>query len=167
MKTFIMVAAMCIAFTCSTAQAGGSAYTVRATDLKEKPFTDAKTLTTLPGKSKVEVLQRRGSWNQIRVGGKNGWVKMLSLRQGGTFQSGGGDTGVQSLFNVVSTGRSGSMTTTGVRGLSEEKLHNPQPNPRAFEELHGYAVDKETAQRFAAAVNLKAEKVDYLPAPAK
>lgn len=165
MKISRLVTAMCIALACSAAQAG-NAYTVRPTDLKEKPFTDAKTLATLPGSSKVEVVQRRGSWNQIKAGDKTGWVKMLSLRLGGSFQA-GGDTGVRSLFNVASTGRSGSMMTTGVRGLSEEKLHNPQPNPQAFAELHGYAVDKASAQRFAAAGSLKAAKVGYLPAPAK
>lgn len=166
MKISRLVVAVCIAFACSAAQAG-NAYTVRPTDLKEKPFTDAKTLATLPGSSKVEVVQRRGSWNQIKADGKTGWVKMLSLRLGGSVHVGGGDTGVRSLFNVASTGRSGSTMTTGVRGLSEEKLHNPQPNPQALEELHGYAVDKSSAQRFAAAGNLKAAKVDYLPAPAK
>ncbi len=57
--------------------------------------------------------------------------------------------------------------TTGVRGLSEEKLHNPKPNPQELEEMHKLAVSKDEARRFAQTGKLVAGKLDYLPAPAK
>jgi len=71
------------------------------------------------------------------------------------------------LFNVASTGSSGSTTTTGVRGLSEEKLRNPQPNPQALQQLGDLAVSKAEAQQFAKSGRLSAAQMDYLPAPAK
>ncbi len=155
-----------LALACGLAQAGDTAYTVRPTPLKEKPYTDAKTLDNLAQNAKVEVVGRRGSWNKVKVGDKTGWVKMLSLRLGEGSQK-TGDTGFRTLFNVASTGGSGSTTTTGVRGLSEEKLHKPQPNPQAVEDMHKLAVSKQEAQRFAAAGKLVAGQMDYLPAPGK
>lgn len=140
-------------------------YTVRPTDVKAKPYTDAQTLQSLPANARVDILGRRGGWNHIKVGTHTGWVKMLSLRLGET-PSGGGDNGFRTLFNVAATG-GGSSTTTGVRGLSEEKLNNPHPNPQELEKLHRLEVSKSEAQRFAQAGHLKPEQMDYLPAPAK
>ncbi len=155
-----------LALTCGLALAGDTAYTVRPTELKEKPYTDSKTLNNLAQNTKVEIVGRRGSWNRIKIGETTGWVKMLSLRLGAATQK-TGDTGFKTLFNVASTGGSGSTMTTGVRGLSEEKLHNPQPNPQALEEMHKLAVGKDEAQQFAKSGRLVAAKMDYLPAPAK
>jgi hypothetical protein len=152
---------------CLAAFADETAYTVRATELKARPYTDAATLATLPQQSQVEIVTRHGSWNEVKAGGKTGWVKMLSLRLGSSAQHKTGDTGFRALFNVASTGSSGSTMTTGVRGLSEENLRNPHPNPHDLQELHGFEVSKAQAQQFARAGNLTAEKMDFLPAPAK
>lgn len=165
MKSLRWIVALLFAAACGLAQAQ-TAYTVRTTDLKAKPYTDADTLATLPQQSAVEIIGRRGSWNQVKAGNATGWVKLLSLRvAGGQRQS--GDSGFKSLFSMASTGSSGSTMTTGVRGLSEEKLHNPHPNPQALQELKGQAVGKAEAQQFAASGKLAAVRVDYLPAPAK
>jgi len=40
-----------------------------------QPFSDADTLSSLPEKSKVEVLERKSGWMQIKAGGTKGWVK--------------------------------------------------------------------------------------------
>jgi hypothetical protein len=165
MKLSGLMLAAGLALACGLAQAGETAYTVRPTALKEKPYSDAKTLDNLGQNAKVEIVGRRGSWNKIKVNDTTGWVKMLSLRLGDAAQK-TGDTGFKTLFNVASTGGSGSTMTTGVRGLSEEKLHNPQPNPQAVEAMHRLAVSKEEAQQFAQAGKLAAGKMDYLPAPA-
>jgi len=146
------------------AQAAETAYTVRATDLKAKPFTDAATLSTLPERSQVEVVGRQSSWMHIRTDSASGWVKMLSLR----FSSDGdskrsGDTGLGALFNVAATGKSGSTVTTGVRGLSEENLKNAQPDPEALKALQGYTASTSTAASFAKAGKLEKKNMDYLP----
>ncbi len=166
MKLQRLMFAAALALACGLAQAGDTAYTVRPTALKAKPYTDAQTLNNLAQNTRVEVVARRGSWSKIKVDDATGWVKMLSLRLGEATQK-AGDTGFKTLFNVASTGGSGSTMTTGVRGLNEEKLHNPQPNPQELEEMHKLAVSKEEAQQFAKAGKLVPQRMDYLPAPAK
>ncbi len=160
MKIFI---ALCLLLgTVTSAWAGGVAYTIRDTELKAKPFSDAETLASLPSQSKVEVLQRQASWTQVKSGSAKGWVKMLSLQLESNAQNKQGDNGLRTLFNVASTGRSGSTVTTGVRGLSEEQLKNAEPNPQALRAAKRYAVNSEEAQRFAAQGKLQAQSIDYL-----
>lgn len=154
----------CLILLCGAARAAETAYTVRTTEVKAKPYSDAATLITLPQQSKVEVLARKAGWMQIKAGGKNGWVKMLSLKLG-EMQAKSGDSGLRSLFNVAAKGSSGGTVTTGVRGLSEEDLKNARPNPQALQTMQGYAENKSDAQKFARSGNLKAQNLDYLPAP--
>ena len=145
-----------------TVWAAGGAYTIRPTELKAKPYTDAETLTTLPPRTQVEVLTRQAGWTQVRSTSFSGWVKMLSLQLESSAQSKRGDNGLRSLFNVASTGRSGSTVTTGIRGLSEEQLKNTKPDPQALQAAKRYAVSREAAQRYAAEGKLHAQSVDYL-----
>lgn len=152
---------------CSFAAHADEARTVRATDVKSKPFADAATLASLPQGSSVEVLARQSGWMQIKHDGGTGWVKMLNLRFGNTAaQKKSGDSGLGKLFNVAATGGSGSTVSTGVRGLSEENLKNPHPNPQAFAELQQYAASAAAAQEFGSLGKLEAQQLDYLPDPA-
>ena len=146
----------------ASALAAEDAYTIRATELKIKPYSDAQTLATLPARSKVAVLQRRASWTQIKSGETTGWVKMLSLQLARGAAQHRSDSGLRSLFNVARTGGSGATVTTGVRGLSEEQLTHAQPNPEALDALERYASDRRAAERFAAQGKLQAQRVDYL-----
>ena len=156
--------AFCLAFTAFTAYAGEAAYTVRPTEVKAKPFSDAETLARLPEKAPVEVLTRKSSWMQIKRDGTTGWVKMLNLRLGDAAAKKSGDSGLGALFNVAATGGSGSTVSTGVRGLSEEKLKNPQPNPQELRELKRYATSKQDARNFGSSGKLSTHQIDYLPA---
>lgn len=158
----------CLGWSMFSAHAGETAYTVRSTDIKAKPFTDAATLASLPVNSRVEVLTRKSGWMQVKNGGATGWVRMLNLRFGdAAAQRKSGDSGLGALFNVAATGGSGSTVSTGVRGLSEEKLKNPSPNPRALAELRRYAVNEKEALTFGKSGKLATPRVGYLPAPAK
>jgi len=159
MKRWMMGLALLLS---AAAQAGEEAYTLRPTELKAKPYSDAQTLLTLPERSTVEVLQRRASWTEVKSGKTTGWVKMLSLQLARGATQRRADDGLRSLFNVAKTGRSAATVTTGVRGLSEESLKNANPNPQEREKAEGYAVDKEEARRFAREGGLKAQRVDYL-----
>lgn len=157
------IVALCLLLGLSpTLWAGEQAYTIRPTELKSKPYSDAQTLTTLPPRSQVEVLARQSSWTQVKSPSFKGWVKMLSLRLDSSGQSKRGDNGLMALFNVASTGRSSSTVTTGIRGLSEEQLKNTKPNPAALQAGKRYAVSRQEAQRFAAEGKLQAQSVGYL-----
>jgi hypothetical protein len=138
------------------------AYTVRSTEIKQKPFSDAATVATLNEKVSVNILSRQGGWVRITSESGNGWVKMLSLRSDNTAAK-QGDSGLQSLLNVGRSGSSGITVATGVRGLSEEDLKNAHPNPRELEKLQNYAVNKAKAEKFARDAKMKTRKLDYLP----
>lgn len=138
------------------------AYTVRSTEIKQQPFSDAPTVATLGEKTQVNILSRQGGWMNISSERGSGWVRLLSLRSSSTATK-KGDSGLISLLNVGRTGSSGVTVATGVRGLSEEDLKNAQPNPRELEKLRRYAVDKPQAQNFARGAKLQTQQMDYLP----
>lgn len=146
------------------ASAESVAYTVRPTDIKQQPYSDAASIATLPEKSSVNVLVRKGGWVQISSAKGKGWVKMLNLRSSPTATR-TGDNGLQSLLNIGRSGSSGLTVATGVRGLSEEDLQSAQPNPAALGKLQGYAVDRRQAERFGSSSKLKSQTLDYVPAP--
>jgi len=143
--------------------AAQAAYAVRSTEIKLRPFSDAKTVANLDEKAKVNILLRQGGWVKINSKNGNGWVRMLSVRSESAARK-RGDTGLISLLNVGRSGSSGITTTTGIRGLSEEDLKNAQPNPVEFEKLEKYAVNKASAEKFARDAELKSQQFDYLPA---
>ena len=155
----------CLLLWSAAAFGGEMAYTIRTTELKTRPYSDAETVATLAEKKPVEVVARNSGWMQIKADGASGWVKMLSLRFGDGAQKKGGDSGLGALFNVAQTGGSGSTVSTGVRGLSEEKLKNPQPDPQALEQLQRYSTSEREAQDFARNGKLSAQEIDYIPAP--
>jgi hypothetical protein len=144
------------------ADAGQVAYTVRSTEIKQRPFSDAATVATLAEKAGVNILARQGGWVRINSDQGNGWVRMFSLRSDSAVKK-PGDSGLQSLLNVARSGSSGITVATGVRGLTEEDLKNAQPNPGEFAKLQSFAVNKPKAEKFAHDAKLNSRQLDYLP----
>ena len=142
-------------------------YTVRSTELKDAPFSDAKTLGTLPEKTKVEIIARQGAWLQVKDQ-QQGWVRLLSLRTG-EGRATGGDSGLKSLLNLGlgRSGNTGVTVATGVRGLSEADLKNARPNPQELEKLRQLTIPPAEAQKFAANAKLTAQQINYLPEPVR
>ena len=139
--------------------------TVRQTEVKKEPFSDAATVGTLAEKAQVKLLKREGGWMQIESAAASGWVRMLSIRTNAGAEQTGGDAGVKSLFNVARTGSSGTAVATGVRGLSKEEIQNARPNPVELQKLGTFAAARTDAEQFAAGnPQLKAQTIDYLPA---
>ena len=141
------------------------AFAVRATEVKDQPFSDAKTLSKLLENSKIEVLARKGSWMQITAPGINGWVKMLSLR----FESRGPATvndnsSLKSVYNLATTGSSGSTVTTATRSLDEKKFTKTSANAQAFANMSTFTVSKVDAQKFAKLEKLNEQSLAYVSA---
>jgi hypothetical protein len=146
------------------AHAAETGYTLRATEVKDKPFTDAATVATLPEKTVVEIVTRQGGWMQVKSrDAKAGWVRLLSVRLGSPDakpQSGG------NLLSALGVGArprttANATVTTGVRGFSEEDLANAKPNPAEVEKMKGYSVTADAAGEFARAGKLTAQDVAY------
>ena len=115
MKTLARLIAL-LSFLIPAAYAAETGYTLKATEIKDKPFLDATTLATLPEKATVEIVTRQGAWMQIKtVDAKQGWIRMLSVRLGSPDQK------PQSSGNLLSSLAIGSRprpATTGRRSGS-------------------------------------------------
>jgi hypothetical protein len=157
-KIFALLLLSCLPLTVYAEQI---AYTVRSTEIKQQPFSDAASVGTLGEKASVKILIRQGGWVKISSDQGDGWVKMLNLRSTSAKR---GDSGLQSLFNLGRSGSSGITVATGVRGLSAEDLKNAQPNPAEFAKLKNYAADRSQAEKFAHSGKLKTQTLDFIPA---
>jgi len=166
MKFFPTICTATLALILATAAVAESAFTVRTTELKKEPYTDAETIATLPDQARVEILRRQGGWTQIKAQSTaQGWVKMLSLRLGDGMAR-KGDSGIGSLLSVARSGSSGTTVATGVRGLSEEDLKNTRPNPEELQKMERLASTSQDARKFATSAKLGSQQIDYLSAPA-
>lgn len=142
-----------------------SATVARDTELREKPLGDAPVVAPLKAKATVTVTARNGAWAQVSTAdGKKGYVRLLNLRTGSARK---GDSGVGALASVFKTGSSGNTVATGVKGMSAESLTGAAPDNAQVEKLAGYKASEKAARDGAKLAGLKAQKVEYLPAPAK
>lgn len=135
----------------------------KADSLYEKPFTDAKVLARLTARQAVDLQKRAGAWYQVKVDGKSGWVKMLSVRR--TAPAAVASSG---SLSQVATGRAGTgqiVSTTGVRGLEEERLTEAPFSEAAVVAAERMRVDAATAVRAAQEAGLAPRPVPALPLP--
>jgi SH3 domain-containing protein len=146
------------------AYAAETGYTLKPTDVRDKPFLDATTVATLPEKTVVEILLRQGGWMQIKsTDGKQGWIRLLSVALGSP------DKKPQTSGNMLSalsfgsrpTPSTNSTVTTGVRGFSEEDLAKAKPNPAEVEKMKSFAATKEEASALAESGKLSAKQIAY------
>ncbi len=147
----------------STGFAQEKASVVRDTKLKERPYTDAATLSILKASQSVDVISRQSSWLEVQAEPLSGWVKMFSVRYiGQEAQSEDAFAGTKQVFNLITTGSSGSTVTTASRGLDENGFSNPNPNPRAFELMQTFNISQQDAKSFAQDENLKQQRQEYV-----
>ncbi len=141
---------------------------IRDDQLRAAASTTAAVTAQVPKGAGVEVLARQGGWTQIRVSGRTGWVRMLSVRTTGAAQR---DVGGE-LAGVIGLGTRKAdpgrvVSVAGVRGLSEQDLKAARFNAQEVELLERYVVSRSEAQSFAREGGLAARSIDYLPAPAQ
>ena len=90
---------------------------------------------------------------------------MTAIKLGTGDAQGKGGSGLGTLFNIATTGRSGSSgvtVATGVRGLGQEELKNAQPNPEAVKKMETFVGAKNEVAAFASAASLKSQSLEYL-----
>ena len=144
--------------------------TNRATELRNGPDDTAAVIQTLPEKTTVQVLQRRGPWSQAKVGSNTGWVRMMHLRGGSSVvveqqsSSGGFLSGFNKLLlgDRERAGQTRQSATVGVRGFSKEDVAKAEFNLVDFEKLKRFQVNDADAQRFANQGRLAFRSVAYL-----
>lgn len=130
-------------------------------EMRAKPLGSADLVVMLKAKEKVEITARKGAWANVQTAkGQTGWVRLLNLRTGSGQK---GDAGVGAIASLFKTGSSGNTVSTGVKGLSEEKLKNAQPNEEEARRLDKYKNSSSDARSYAKQGKLNAEQVNYLP----
>lgn len=139
---------------------------LRDTELKERPFLDAKTLKSLRARSAVTIVDREGGWLRVIAAGQQGWVRLLHVSS----QPRGSASAAQELESAakIATGRAGSdniVSTTGIRGLNEEQLRKAEPNPAELQRMESYGVSREQAEAYARKHGLERRQVAQLPQP--
>ncbi|HEX4943093.1 MAG TPA: hypothetical protein VFV55_02000 [Usitatibacteraceae bacterium] len=149
-----------------TAYAQEQASTNRATDLKERPAPDSRTLAPLAADSPVKVLSRQGGWTQVESGAQRGWVRAFHLRFQSTVEtapSGNALGGLTSMFGFGSrkAPETSRVATLGIRGLTPEDFKNASPDLAALKKLQSWRVDKASAERFAKEAKLVPVAVAY------
>jgi hypothetical protein len=136
----------------ASAWAQDQAFTSRATELRDRGASDAKSIASLPENTAVKVMSRGGAWTQVDAGGKTGWVSAFHLRFPVTVEKssgGGGLSAVTSMFGGSRTNQQTTIATTGIRGLSPEDLKQASPDAAALAKAQSYRADKPAAERFA------------------
>ena len=136
---------------------------LKADTLRAEPFADAKTSATLNRGDQVEIKSKQGAWLNITAGSSTGWVRLLSVKRN---TSGAKGTSSSDILALAS-GRSGTgqvVSTTGVRGLSEEELKNAKFDEGQIKQMEANTVSAQQGQQFAKSGGLKAIQFDELPA---
>jgi uncharacterized protein YgiM (DUF1202 family) len=144
--------------------------TNRATDVRAMPDETASVVQSLRAETPVQVLQRRGRWNQIKVGNSTGWVLMFHLRGGATVVEADRTTGGGFFagFNRLLSGdgnrgnQRAQSATLGIRGFSKEDVARAELNPAELERLKRFQATPADAQNLARQGRLAFRSVAYL-----
>ena len=135
----------------SIAAESGSA--LKKDNIRSEPFADAKITGNFNRGDKVEILKKQGAWLQVKTTKNTGWVRLLSIKRGSTSSSNQA-AGVL----AVASGRAGTgqvVSTTGIRGLSEEELKAAKFNETEIKALESYTLSADLGRQFANKGNLK------------
>lgn len=156
---------ICLWFPASLlAQEKGSA--LKSDSLLAEPFADAKKVGSVAKGDAVTILKKTGGWFQVKGPAAEGWVRLLSIRRGeagkaGTAKELGG-------VAALTSGRAGTgqiVSTTGVRGLSEEELKSAKFDAEGLKKAEAYTASRAEAEAFAKTGNLNVRDVGALPDP--
>lgn len=156
--SFLMLALM-------AGQQAPAAELIRAQSLLAAPASDAESVARLAAKTQVEVLQRRGGWTRVKAEGREGWVRVLAMRDAGS----SGMTTQGFMAALKKPGREHRFTSVaGLRGM-------PQPRPSAhaliltigeyqngIPRLNGVVHDADSAAMMARALGVPDENVTAL-----
>jgi len=150
----ILIAAFAL-LSWTAARANERGIVIRAGDLFAEPFIDAAKLGPLTSNQPVTIIERRGGWLAVEVGGRRGWVRMLNVR----LEAAAGPVASTSAMRTGSTGRT---VATGVKGLDEVDIRNAAIDREQLAKLGELSVSAADARQHALQDNLKESKVDYL-----
>lgn len=162
LKTVMIAACFLPAFLGSAAFAGETGTALKNDTLRKEPYADAKTAGSFTRGENLEILKKQGAWLQVKTKKSTGWVRLLSVKRG-TSVAGSPTAGVL----AAASGRAGTgqvVSTTGVRGLSEQELKAAKFNETEIKTMESYTLTADDGRSFANAGNLKSVAFSNLKA---
>lgn len=132
-----------------------------------KPSAGAGAVGKMSKGMTVDIVAKEGGWLEVKAGGKQGWVRLLSVRAGSGGVGSNGLAGVAGVAGAVTQKSDPTrvVAVAGVRGLNEEDLKRASFDANEIARLESYAVSRAEAQAFADKSGLKPQKVAALPEP--
>lgn len=121
--------------------------------LRKEPFADARSVGSLNRGDTLEIIKKQGAWLQVKTKKNTGWVRLLSVKRGST-----GSANEKAGLLAAASGRAGTgqvVSTTGVRGLSEQDLKAAKFNESEINTMESYTLSADEGRSFANAGNLK------------
>lgn len=138
------------------------AVVVRTSQLKDKPLLEAKVITEIAGGTAVDLLANEGGWSKIKTAqGKTGYVRLLNVRPSGESNK-SALSGLDKLGNVVRTGSTGAVATTGVKGITKDDIAKSTPNHNEVRQMEQYSASAADARQFAQSAKIVEQSVAYL-----
>lgn len=136
-------------------------------NLLAQPNATAAAVGKMTKGATVDIVAKQGGWLQVKAGGKQGWVRLLSVRAGAGGAGGDGLAGVAGVAGAVTQKSDPSrvVAVAGVRGLNEEDLKGAKFNAAELAKLESFTVTSTQAKAFAEKSGLKTQTVASLPKP--
>lgn len=126
---------------------------LKSDSLRKEPYADAKVAGSFQRGESIQILKKQGAWLQVKTKKSTGWVRLLSVKRGAA------TTGNQAAgVLAAASGRAGTgqvVSTTGIRGLSEEELKAAKFNETEIKTLESYTLTADQGRQFANAGKLK------------
>ncbi len=132
--------------------------------MRFEPFSDAKVTGSFTRGESLEIIKKQGAWLQVKTKKTTGWVRLLSVKRGASSSAGNQTSGVL----AAASGRAGTgqvVSTTGIRGLSEQDLKAAKFNETEVKTLESYTLSADQGKQFATAGKLKTIAFANLKAP--
>lgn len=140
-------------FYASNTIAAELASAIKDDTLRAEPFADAKKISTIKRGERLEIIKKQGAWLQVKSSKKTGWLRLLAVKRSVPTTTGSS----ANIFKQAS-GRTGTgqiVSTTGIRGLSEEELKAATFNESEIKLLESYTLNAAEGKKFATAGGLK------------
>ena len=151
----MLLRAMLVSFALftTTGVAAQEAATNRATELRERPAADAKSLASLPARTAVKVVGREGGWSHVDALERRGWLPTFHLRFAAAVETSAPNP-VLSVTSILGIGsrqapETSKVATIGVRGLTKEDFRAASPDAAALKRLQSYRAQPSEAANFA------------------
>lgn len=154
LKWMLITASLIPIFHAGLSIAAETGSALKNDNLRAEPYADAKLAGSFSRGERLEILKKQGAWLQVKTKKTTGWVRLLSVKRG-TASTGNQTAGVL----AAASGRAGTgqvVSTTGVRGLSEQELKAAKFNETEIKTLESYTLSAEQGRQFADAGKLKA-----------